>query len=225
MDTTDSQPNDRNTGEVIEVLISAIEHYSYCPRQCGLIHVDQVYLENVYTVRGIHAHERVDSGERSSSENVTSRRNVPLWSDRLHLRGKADLVEFRAEGPYPVEHKVGKRRGRHPDLQLCAQALCLEEMLGVVVPRGAVFYHAVRRRREVVFDDALRAMTVATIEAIRDMLRRQTLPGAVFDARCRRCSLMPVCLPEVLTDTNRLRGLQGALFTPYDPGATRSDDV
>jgi hypothetical protein len=81
----------------------------------------------------------------------------------------------------------------------------------------------VRRRREVEFDDALRAATLATIEAVRGMLRRQTLPGANFDARCRRCSLMPICLPEVLTDTNRLRGLQGALFTPYDPAEERGE--
>src|SRR3954470_4175210 len=117
----------------LDVPISAIEHYSYCPRQCALIHVEQTFDENVYPIRGNLAHERVDAAEETVRSDVRVARSVPLWSERYGLRGKADLVEFRADGPYPVEYKVGARRGRHADLQLCAQALCLEEMLGVAV--------------------------------------------------------------------------------------------
>jgi CRISPR-associated exonuclease Cas4 len=199
-----------------DVPISAIEHYSYCPRQCALIHVEQTYDENLYTVRGRLAHERVHTDDDTPNRGVPTVRAIPLWSERLGLRGKADLVELRPEGPYPVEYKVGRRHGRHPDLQLCAQALCLEEMLGAPVERGAIFYHAARRRHEVVFDDALRQHTLATIEAIRAMLRLQTVPPAPNDARCPTCSLINSCLPSVVGEPPRLRGLQGALFRVWD---------
>lgn len=199
----------------VEVLISAIEHYSYCPRQCALIHVERTYEENVYTVRGTLAHERVHSGVDDVSEGVRVRRDVPLWSERLRIRGKADLVEFRPEGPYPVEYKVGKRRGKHADLQLCAQALCLEEMLGVAVPRGAIYYHRVRRRHEIEIDAELRRETIGVIEEIRALLRFQQLPEVLNDARCRRCSLKDACLPNVIGERARLQGLQSVLFQPW----------
>jgi len=163
--------------EDVDVPISAIEHYSYCPRQCALIHVEQTYDENVFTIRGTLAHERVDSGEDSIQAGVKVARGIPLWSERLGLRGRADVVEFRPDGPYPVEYKVGHRRGPHADLQLCAQALCLEEMLGTAVPRGAVFYHADRRRFEVELDAGLRRTTMSAIASIRRMLREQSVPS------------------------------------------------
>lgn len=200
----------------IEVPISALEHYSYCPRQCGLIHIEQTFEENIFTVKGQLAHERVDAGDKEIARGVRVLRSVTLWSERYGLRGKADIVEMRKAGPYPVEYKVGQRRGRHADLQLCAQALCLEEMLGVPVARGAVFYHASRRRHEVDIDDELRDATVSAIAAIRRMLRTQQLPPAPNDARCPNCSLINACLPYVVAEPARLRGLQGALFVPYD---------
>ena len=199
----------------IDVLISAIEHYSYCPRQCALIHVEQIYDENVYTVRGALAHERVDSGVETANGDIRTKRNVPVWSERLHIRGIADLVEFRPEGPYPVEYKVGKRRGPHADLQLCAQALCLEEMLDSAVPRGAIYSHRERHRYEVEIDAELRKQTIAVIENIRALLQSQHLPPVLNDARCRRCSLQDACLPHVVGEPARLRGLQGALFQPW----------
>ncbi|TAK37027.1 MAG: CRISPR-associated protein Cas4 [Chloroflexota bacterium] len=202
--------------EQIEVLISAIEHFSYCPRQCALIHVEQVFEDNVFTVRGQLAHERVDEGDEGVAQGVRVARGIALWSRRLGLFGKADLVEFRPEGPYPVEYKVGRRHGPHADLQLCAQALCLEEMLGVIVPRGAIFYRGVRRRHEVAFDDELRRQTREAIEGLRAMLEMERLPAAPNDARCPNCSLGDVCLPAVVAERARLRGLQGALFHPYD---------
>jgi CRISPR-associated exonuclease Cas4 len=197
-----------------EVPISAIEHYSYCPRQCALIHIEQTYEENVFTIRGSLAHERVDLGDESVARGVRVLRSIPLWSQRLSLRGKADLVEFRPEGPYPVEYKVGRRVREHADLQLCAQALCLEEMLGIAIPRGAIYSHATRRRYEVVFDERLRERTVAVIGSIRRMLRGQRLPPAPNDARCPNCSLLTSCMPAVVAEAARLRGLQGSLFRP-----------
>jgi CRISPR-associated exonuclease Cas4 len=201
------------------VLISALEHYSYCPRQCALIHVEQTFEENVFTVRGRLLHERTDSGEITVAAGVRSARGVPLWSERLGLAGKADVVEFGPQGPYPVEYKSGRRYGRHPDFQLCAQALCLEEMLGVSVQRGALYYAAARSRHEVDFDDALRRQTVEMILAIRSMLEEPLLPVAPNDARCPNCSLVDVCMPTGVAEVARLRGLQGALFQAFEPEA------
>jgi CRISPR-associated exonuclease Cas4 len=208
---------------LLEVPISAIEHYSYCARQCALIHVEQVFEENVFTIRGRLAHERVEQGEKTSASGTRVVRDVPLWSERLGLRGKADVIEMRPQGPYPVEYKVGKRHGAHADLQLCAQALCLEEMLETAVTRGAIFYRALRRRHEVIFDQELRRRTAEVTAAIRAMLGRPRLPQAPNDARCPNCSLINVCMPKVLGEPARLRGLQGALFHPW-PVLADSDD-
>lgn len=195
--------------------ISAIEHYSYCPRQCALIHVEQTYEENVYTVRGKLAHERVDEGRAENRPGIRVTRGLHLWSERLGLRGKADVVEFQpGRPPFPVEYKVGRRRGPHADLQLCAQALCLEEMLETSVPEGAIYSHAERRRYRVGFGDELRQDTVRLVGEIRAQLRQQHLPPAVDDARCPPCSLVHACLPKVSAHPARLRGLQGALFRP-----------
>ena len=207
------------TDEEAEVPISAIEHYSYCPRQCALIHVEQTFDENVFTIRGRLAHERVDSADDTANKGIRTVRGAPLWSERLGLRGKADVIEFHGDTPYPVEYKVGKRHGHHADLQLCAQALCLEDMLGTAVPQGAIFYHAVRRRHEVDFTPTLRAQTLEFVAAIRAMLRHQSLPPAPNDARCPSCSLLDSCLPSVVGEHARLRGLQGSLFHPLVVGA------
>jgi len=219
----DAEPGgDEPDEDGIEVPISALEHFSYCPRQCALIHVEQTYEENVFTVRGTLAHERVDTGDDTPARGVPVARGIPIWSHRLGLFGKADLVELRPEGPYPVEYKVGRREGLHPDLQLCAQALCLEEMLGTPVRRGAIFYRAVRRRHEIVFEEGLRRRTLLAIEAVRAMLRAGSLPAAPNDARCKHCSLRDACLPQVVAEPARLRGLQGALFQPAEgPGGGR----
>jgi CRISPR-associated exonuclease Cas4 len=207
------------------VPVSAVEHYSYCPRQCALIHVEQVFDENLYTIRGRIAHERVDEGDDSVMDGVVILRSLPIWSEQLGLRGKCDLVEMQPDGPYPVEYKVGRRHGRHPDLQLCAQALCLEEMLGVAVTKGAIFYRALRRRHEVEINDELRRVTVAAIEAVREIMREQRLPDAVNDGRCPNCSLVDTCLPAVMSEHYRLRGLQGSLFVPYDLAQEGSSDA
>ncbi len=216
MDTIDS-------GAPLEVPISALEHFSFCPRQCALIHIEQVFEENVFTIRGRIAHERVEAGEEALSSGIRIARSVPLWSERLGLRGVADVVELRPDGPYPVEYKVGKRHGPHADLQLCAQALCLEEMMGVEIGRGAIFYHALRRRHEVPFDLDLRRRTEQTVARIRAMLEQTMLPPAPNDARCPNCSLINVCMPKVLGEPARLRGLKGALFHPW-PVSGDDDD-
>jgi len=209
------------------VPVSALEHYAYCARQCALIHVDQTVDENMYTVRGSLAHERVDIPGSELASGMRYERALPIWSDRLGLIGKADLVEFRPEGPFPVEYKVGRRRRGAPfrpeDLQLCAQAMCLEEMLGVAVPAGAVFYWTTRRRHPVECTPALRQAVEDAVVAIRAQLRAQRLPAAPNDARCKRCSLQVSCLPAIVAAPARIRGLQGALFRVDDDDPTEGD--
>lgn len=204
--------------EVFPVPVSAIEHYSYCPRQCALIHIEQTFDDNLYTVRGRIAHERVHSGEDNVFEGVKVLRGVWLWSERLGLTGKADVVELRPEGPYPVEYKSGSRHGPHADYQLCAQALCLEEMMGVTVGRGALFYVMTKRRHEVAFNSDLRRRTEEMIAATRTMLMEQRVPPPANDGRCTKCAQIDVCLPGVVGEPTRLRGLQGSLFVPYERG-------
>jgi len=200
------------------VLISALEHYSYCPRQCALIHIEQTFDENLYTMRGRAVHERVDEVASEIQEGVRIERAVPLWSKRLGLVGKADVIEFHGEMPYPVEYKHGPRREReHDDLQLCAQALCLEEMTGQPVPRGAIYHHSSRRRREVVFDQTLRAKVEETVAAIRQMMSDKVIPPPVNDARCRHCSLLESCMPSAIGERQRADAVRGSLFHINDP--------
>lgn len=194
--------------------ISALEHFSYCPRQCALIHVEQTFDENVFTVRGRIAHERVDEGIPSTPRGVRQLRALPLWSDELGLSGKADLVELHPDGPLPVEYKVGRIAGGHAALQLCGQALCLEEMFGKPVPVGALYSHATKRRVRVAIDEELRQRTRAAVEAVRTLLAQQELPPPVNDNRCPDCSLINACLPGVVGEAPRVRGYQGALFRP-----------
>lgn len=198
------------------VMISALEHYSYCPRQCALIHVEHVYDENLYTLRGNRAHTRAhDEDEFGSEEGVRIERGMPLFCEQLGLIGKSDVVEFGQDGiPFPVEYKVGPRKeNRHDDLQLCAQALCLEEMFGKGVPAGAVFHHSSRRRREVEFDAGLRSETEEAVQRVRYMISASRVPPPVADARCPKCSLFDACMPFTLVQMDVRRGL-AELFDP-----------
>lgn len=199
------------------VMISAIEHWSYCPRQCALIHLEQTYDENIYTMRGTRSHERVHQDDQSSEHGLRVSRGLSLWSNALGLVGKADLVEWHGPIPYPVEFKVGrKRQWAHETLQLCAQAICLEEMLDVEVPCGAISYISSNRRREVTFTPALRQDVAATVGAIRAMLAEQRLPLAINDARCPNCSLIDACTPALAAHPASIRGHCAELFRPAD---------
>ncbi len=199
------------------VLISAIEHWSYCPRQCALIHLEQTYDENIFTLRGNRAHERVHTEAAGTDDGVRVVRGLPLWSNRLGLIGKSDLVEWHGETPYPVEYKVGrKRQWDHEALQLCAQAICLEEMLGIPVPKGAVYYAGSKRRREVTFGEADRTAVEEGAALIRAMLAGERLPLAVNDARCPNCSLIDACAPGLSSRPAVIRGHYAELFHPND---------
>ncbi len=198
------------------VPLSALQHWVYCPRQCGLIHLEQAFEDNIHTARGQAVHRLVDAPGYEIKAGVKVERSLPLWSDRLGLIGKADLVEFHPDGTvFPVEFKHGRKRQKtHDDIQLTAQAMCLEDMLGRPVPLGAIYHASSHRRREVAITSALRDLVIETAEAIRVMLRAGVLPPPVFDARCRECSLKDICQPEALTAMRIQHELRARLFDP-----------
>ena len=187
------------------VPISAIEHFAYCPRQCALIHCDGVWSDNEHTVRGSRAHRRVDSGAHRRERGRTVLRGIPLWSEALGLSGRADAVEVTGDEVCPVEYKAGVRHGDAADLQLCAQAMCLEEMLSVEVPQGYVWYGGPRRRAEVAFTAGLRDKVQAIISEIRVRLLTGELPEPVDDQRCEECQLLHHCLPGVSGASRKVR--------------------
>ena len=188
----------------IIVPISAIEHFVYCPRQCALIHCDGVWADNAHTVRGSRSHRRVDSGQHRQERGRYVLRAIPLWSESLGLSGRADAVELEEGTVRPVEYKSGVRHGSAADLQLCAQALCLEEMLGVDVPDGSVWYGGPRRRVRVEFTSALRGQVVEVVQRIREQLVVGVLPEAPNDDRCQECQLQHHCLPGVVAAPARV---------------------
>ena len=178
--------------------ISALEHYAYCARQCALIHVDGVWSDNAHTVRGSRGHRRADTSFQRIERGRTVIRGVPLWSERFGLSGRADAIEISHSGEIaPVEYKIGSRHGDAADIQLCAQALCIEEMLGIILGYGFVWYSGPRQRHRVQLDATLRSRTVDAIEAVRSILDASTLPEAPNDARCAECQLLGHCLPDM----------------------------
>ena len=203
--------------------LSALQHWAYCPRQCGLIHLEQAFDDNLHTLRGNAVHAQVDQPGVDTAKGVRSERALPLWHDTLGLIGKADVVEFSPGGaPYPVEYKHGSRHkaadiAACDDLQLAAQALCLEAITGQPVPEGALYYASSKRRRVVPITPALRLAVADTAQAVRTMLQGTRLPpplaGEQAAKRCRGCSLHDRCQPEAAASP-LLMAAQAALFDP-----------
>lgn len=191
-------------GEVEKELIpiSALNQYSYCPRRCALIHIEQVWDENRFTAEGRIMHERVHEEGNESRSDLRITRGLPLRSQDLGLVGMADVVEFHRVDknqwqPFPVEYKRGKPKPDDSDkIQLCAQAVCLEEMLGIAVPKGALFYGRTRRRFEVLFDDSLRMEVYETAKRVRELIASGATPPPVYEKRCESCSLIGECMPR-----------------------------
>ena len=204
--------------ETDPIPLSALQHWAYCPRQCGLIHLEQAFEDNLHTARGQAVHHLVDEPGYEMKAGVKVERALPLWSDRLNLVGKADLVEFHPDGTvFPVEFKHGRKRQKvHDDIQLAAQAMCLEEMLGRPVPRGAIYHASSHRRREVEISPALRQLVKDTAEAIRAMLASGNLATPANDTRCRECSLKDICQPEAIAMTKRQHDLHIDLYSAED---------
>lgn len=184
------------------VMLSALQHFAYCPRQCALIHIEQVWSENVFTAEGRIMHDKADTAKHESRGNVRIEYGVPLRSLMLGLIGKADVVEFHLADdgtwrPFPVEYKRGKPKAGNCDkLQLCAQAICLEEMLGVVIGDGALFYGQTRRRLDVFFDEKLRRETADIARKVHELIASGTTPKAEYSKKCAQCSLLELCMPK-----------------------------
>lgn len=188
----------------VVVPISALQHYLFCERQCALIHVEGAWADNALTVEGSHLHEKAHEGLSEMRGGVRVVRGLWLRSERLGLVGKADVVEFHAAAggtarPFPVEYKRGRPKAHDADrVQLCAQALCLEEMLNQEVPAGALFYGATHRREDVVLSDDLRARTESAVARVRAIIIEGRTPLAGREAKCEACSLEDLCLPSAL---------------------------
>jgi len=197
--------------------LSALEHLVFCERQCALIHIEQLWDENQATMEGRHLHERPHDAGTEARGVVRTSRGLMVRSLRLGLSGKADVVEFhqlpsgsadgvRLDGatghwrPYPVEYKRGKLRHQPSyEVQLCAQALCLEEMLGVAVPVGALFYGKSARRQVIAFDENLRRQTETAAARLHELFAQGETPVAIYvQAKCGECSLLSVCLPKAM---------------------------
>ncbi len=184
------------------LMLSALQHFIFCPRQCALIHIEQLWTENILTAEGRVMHEHVHEEGRESRGDVRIEHGVPLCSMRLGLSGKADVVEFhrRADGfwlPFPVEYKRGKPKPDDWDtVQLCAQALCLEEMMKVEIPEGALFYGKTRRRTDVRFDGPLRQRTEEAAMQVHRLIASGVTPEPEYSPKCESCSLINLCLPK-----------------------------
>lgn len=181
--------------------LSALQHLLYCERQCALIHLEREWTENRFTAEGRVLHERAHDGPDESRPGVRTTRGLPVRSERLAMHGVCDIVEFHGDGRVvPVEYKRGKPKSHRADeVQLCAQALCLEETLGVPVPEGFLFYGKPRRRTSVPFDSPLRELTISAAARLHSLLEANALPAAVYEKnKCGACSLIEICQPRAV---------------------------
>lgn len=194
--------------------LSSLQHWVYCPRQCGLIHVEQCWAENLFTAEGRNLHDKVHDAETERRGDLILVRGLRLVSRKLGIVGQADLVEFHRSDsgcklpgktskwqPFPVEFKRGKEKPNlSDDIQLCGQAICLEEMLGIPVNRGAIYYGRPRKRKQVELTEDLRSHLRGAINGVRHMLQTKQVPIAEYNSgKCNSCSLVETCLPRVIS--------------------------
>ena len=191
--------------------ISALQHYVFCPRQWGLIHIEQLWSENRLTAEGRILHDKTHEPQEENRPGIRIVRTLRLGSYRLGITGQADVVEFhRADSgiklediegfwkSVPVEYKRGKPKIDICDeVQICAQAMCLEEMLKTDIAQGFIFYGKPRKRQQVDFTDTLRKQTKMIIEELHKLTAERVTPKAKYGKKCKSCSLFEVCLPEI----------------------------
>jgi len=185
--------------EDLVVPVSALNHYSFCPRRCAYIHIERIWQDNLLTAEGIQLHERVHSDESEKRGNLKTERGIQIYSDKYGLTGKLDLLEIQIE-PWqltPVEYKRGKPKISNCDrIQLCAQVLCLEEMRNVSISRAALWYWQVRKREWIEIDESLRNLTIDTIHAVHKLIENKSLPKAIYTTSCKACSFFDICQPR-----------------------------
>lgn len=193
--------------------LSAINHYSFCPRRCALVHSECIWSENYFTTSGKELHAKVDAGGSESRKDRRFARSLRLFSRELGVSGIADVVEFRRDDeagtsilgwqgrwmPYPVEYKWGTAKNEVPyERQLCAQAICLEELFHVCIHEGALYLGVEKHRRPIILDEALRSDTRSICVAIRQMLESGATPPAHLGPYCKSCSLIEDCMPKLI---------------------------
>lgn len=181
------------------ISLSALQHYDFCPRQCAYIHIERLWQDNYLTAKGNQLHERVHSTESEKRGDVKTERGVQVHSEQYGITGKLDLLEIKQK-PYtliPVEYKRGKPKIEDCDrIQLCAQALCLEEMRDVIISRAAIWYWQVRKREWIELDTAIRDKTIHTIQAVSELFDKKQLPKAEYTNSCKACSFFDICQPR-----------------------------
>jgi len=211
--------------------VSALQHLVFCARQCALIHIEREWEESVLTARGRLEHERVDDGYKEFRRGRRQISGLHVVSKSLGLQGQIDVLElelinenrpdnlaaFGVKGTWsiqPVEFKHGQPKESDCDrVQVCAQALCLEEMMDVPIHSASLFYQRIRRREDVALDAGLRAKTMTTVKALHELFRNGTTPPPVYGSKCKSCSLKDICMPKRMGKKNRYREI---LFKPQD---------
>jgi CRISPR-associated exonuclease Cas4 len=197
--------------------LSALQHWVFCRRQCALIHLEQAWSESALTAQGRLMHDRAHREITEMEDGRLIARAMRIASVKLGLAGVADVIEFLPDPhgiplknysgrwrPYPVEYKLGKQKSHRADeVQVCAQAICLEEMLGCRIDIGALYYGRPRRRFEIHFDDAIRKLVEETAQHVHDLLNASTLPEPEPGSKCRSCSMQAQCLPKLPRGANR----------------------
>ncbi len=201
------------------IQISALQHYVYCPRQCGLIHVENAWNDNMFTVRGEIMHEKVDTDTYEARGTKKTVHGLRIHSQRLGIVGRCDVVEFRdtanGEEVLPVEFKSGEPKEDISDkVQLCAQVLCLEEMLRINISKAAFFYGKIRRRNQIEINTELRNQTENIITAVHDIISSKKIPTAEYSRKCRNCSLEEVCMPKAMNEKKLKRYIR-ELYVPW----------
>ncbi len=206
--------------------ISALVHLIYCERRCALIHVEQLWAENVFTVEGRQLHDKAHDGKTDSRGDTRITRSLWLKSHRLGLIGQADIVEFSADGIVtPVEYKRGKPKQDDSDrVQLCAQAICLEEMLDTTIARGALFYGTRKRRTNVDFDDALRSKTEEVTRRLHQIIDQRETPAAKRQKKCEKCSLLELCIPDSMQRDKGAAAFNARQYAARSDEAPQTDD-
>ncbi len=200
------------------IQLSSLQHYVFCPRQCGLIHVEDVWTDNMFTVRGEILHEKVDTDTYETRGTLKTVRGLRIHSARLGIVGRCDVVEFRKgkneqEEVLPVEFKSGEPKEDISDkVQLCAQVLCLEEMLNTKITQGAFFYGKIRRRNLVEIDTELRIQTEEIITSVHEIVSKKQVPAAKYSEKCRNCSLEESCMPKAMNE-RKLKRYMKELYT------------
>ena len=205
-----------------QVPLSAVEHFDYCPRQAGLILLEDGFADDAATIRGTLLHQRVHEPGQDTRAALRTLRALSVWHEALGLTGVCDVVEIHADGTIiPVEHKSGGYHAGGPaDVQLAAQAMCLEEMFRTTVAEGVIFSAADRRRHLVTMDAALHNRVSSGAAEVRAIMDQEQLPPAISGSRCRRCSMNHVCLPKVTAGQKAFARAAAALFT-IAPGSDR----